>query len=87
MKYQVFLRFRKPPSREAAASDNASSLAFDAHDGYFVSNKFEPQVPASFVVLQDQKAFDKVFGVALVMGDKSVKKIQLFEPPAPSLIE
>ena len=71
MKYQVFLRFRKPPSKEAAASGNASSVAFDAHDGYFVSNKFEPQAPASFVVLQDQKAFDEVFGVAMVMGDRS----------------
>jgi len=45
-------------------------VAFDARDGYFVSNKFEPQVPASFVVLQDQKAFDEVFGVAMGMGDR-----------------
>ena len=46
-------------------------IPFDTHDGYFVSNKFEPNTPTSFVVLRDQKAFDDVFGVAMVMGDKS----------------
>lgn len=71
LKYQVFLRFRKPLSKEAAASGNASSVAFDVHDGYFVSNKFEPNAAASFVVINDQRTFDEVFGVAFVMNDKS----------------
>ena len=45
-------------------------IAFDTHDGYFVSNKFEAAAPTSFVVLKDQASFDKVFGVGMVMNDK-----------------
>ena len=52
------------------AAPATQPVAFDTHDGYFVSNKFEPDVPTSFVVFQDQKAFDKVFGSAFVMNDK-----------------
>ena len=48
-----------------------TNVAYDTHDGYFVSNKFEPKEPTSFVVLQHQKAFDNVFGVAFVMRDKA----------------
>lgn len=47
------------------------SVAFENHDGYFVSNQFEAKAPASFVVIHDQASFDKVFGVGMVMGDKS----------------
>ena len=46
-------------------------LPFDRYSGYFVSNKFEPDAAESFVVISDQEQFDKVFGVAMVMGDKS----------------
>ncbi|MEI8064201.1 MAG: hypothetical protein WCH84_09080 [Verrucomicrobiota bacterium] len=46
-------------------------LAFEMYTGYFVSNKFEPTAPTSFVVLTDQSAFDNVFGVAMVMQDKA----------------
>ncbi len=53
------------------AEEAAKPLAFATHDGYFVSNQFEPEAPVSFVVLRDQEAFDKVFGVAMVMRDKS----------------
>jgi hypothetical protein len=49
----------------------AKPVAFETHEGYFVSNKFEPGAPASFVGIRDQASFDKVFGVAMVMGDKS----------------
>jgi hypothetical protein len=56
----------------ALAEDPAPKpVAFDTHDGYFVSNQFEPAAPVSFVVIKDQESFDKVFGVARVMGDKS----------------
>ena len=56
----------------ALAEDPPSKpVAFDTHDGYFVSNQFEPASPTSFVVIKDQESFDKVFGVARVMGDKS----------------
>jgi hypothetical protein len=48
-----------------------SSLPLDTYSGYFVSNKFEPDAAESFVVIQDQKRFDQVFGVAMVMRDKS----------------
>jgi hypothetical protein len=48
-----------------------AKLAFDTYGGYFVSNQFEPDAAESFVVINDQEQFDKVFGVAFVMGDKS----------------
>jgi hypothetical protein len=48
-----------------------AALAFDTYSGYFVSNKFEPNAAESFVVLNDQEEFDKVFGAAMVMDDKS----------------
>ena len=46
-------------------------LAFDTYSGYFVSNKFEPDSAESFLAITNQEQFDKVFGVAFVMGDKS----------------
>lgn len=55
----------------AALCAAPANVAYESHDGYFVSNKFEPKEPASFVVLHDQKAFDNVFGVAFVMRDKA----------------
>ena len=48
-----------------------TKLAFDTYSGYFVSNKFKPDAAASFVVINDQAGFDQVFGVAMVMQDKS----------------
>ena len=56
--------------RQALAAEPAK-LAFDVYSGYFVSNQFEPDAAESFVVIHDQKHFDKVFGAAFVMGDKS----------------
>lgn len=58
-------------SKGADTACSAKPVAFDVHDGYFVSNRFEPDAATSFVVLKDQASFDKVFGVAMVMGDKS----------------
>ena len=49
----------------------ATKLNFNVYSGYFVSNKFEPDAAESFVVLADQEQFDKVFGAAFVMRDKS----------------
>jgi hypothetical protein len=54
-----------------AAAAEGTKLRFDTYSGYFVSNKFEPDAAASFLVVTSQKQFDKVFGVATVMGDKS----------------
>lgn len=54
-----------------ALSAEPQPVKFDTYDGYFVSNKFEPDTPESYALLTDQKAFDNTFGVAFVMGDKS----------------
>ena len=54
-----------------ASAGEGTKLAVDTYSGYFVSNKFEPDAAQSFLVIQDQKQFDQVFGVAMVMGDKS----------------
>jgi monofunctional biosynthetic peptidoglycan transglycosylase len=48
-----------------------AKVPYDTYSGYFVSNKFEPESKCSFVVLADQEQFDKVFGAAFVMRDKS----------------
>ena len=56
---------------QTARAADPAKVPFDTYSGYFVSNKFEPDAPVSFVVIKDQEHFDKVFGVAMVMGDKS----------------
>ena len=61
---------RMAESPAPAAGDEAK-LAFDTYSGYFVSNRFEPNAAESFAVIGDQARFDKIFGVAMVMGDKS----------------
>lgn len=55
----------------ASAADTKNVIAMDSYDGYFVSNQFESDKPSSFVVIQDKEFFDKVFGSAFVMNDKS----------------
>jgi len=55
----------------ATSAQETAKLEFKTYSGYFVSNKFEPEAPSSFVVLDNQKQFDQVFGVAFVIGDKS----------------
>ncbi len=54
-----------------ARSAEPAPVKFDSYNGYFVSNQFEPDAKESFVVFVNQQAFDKCFGVAFVMGDKS----------------
>jgi beta-lactamase regulating signal transducer with metallopeptidase domain len=49
---------------------DGQAIAFDLHGAYIVSNKFEPDVAASFVVIQDQKTFDEVFRMVM-MQDKN----------------
>ncbi len=58
-------------SRDDPDGPAGKAVAHEVHDGYFVSNKFERDKPASFVAIQDRERFDEVFGVAFVMGDKS----------------
>jgi len=57
--------------QSAVIAEKNQKLKFDIHSGYFVSNKFEPQETRSFIVANNQKQFDRVFGVAFVLGDKS----------------
>ena len=52
-------------------TSDAATLPFDTYSGYFVSNKFEPDAAESFLAITDQGQFDRVFGVAMVMGAKS----------------
>jgi hypothetical protein len=52
-------------------AETPAKLKFKTYSGYFVSNEFEPDSPASFLVLDNRKQFDQVFGVAFVIGDKS----------------
>jgi hypothetical protein len=54
-----------------AANADSGSFAVETYSGYFVSNKFEPDAAASFVVINNQARFDEVFGTAYVMHDKS----------------
>lgn len=64
------------PRLSAAADEPVAPLpaiVFQVHSGYFVSNQFEADSPTSFVVCKDQAAFDKVFGEARVMRDKSLR--------------
>lgn len=53
------------------ASSAAKPIPHEVLGGYFASNKFESDAATSFVALSDQQSFDKVFGVAMVMGDRS----------------
>jgi len=50
---------------------NDTALPFEIYDGYFVSNRFEPDSSESFVIILDQELFDRSFGAAFVMKDKS----------------
>jgi hypothetical protein len=56
---------------QVANGEDASAVKHEVFDGYFVSNKFEPESAESFVAVSEQKKFDEVFGVAFVMRDKA----------------
>ena len=56
---------------QEASSAEPTKLTFDTYSGYFLSRTFKPDSAEFFVVITDQEQFDKVFGVAFVMGDKS----------------
>ena len=45
-------------------------VVYELHNGYFVSNKYEPDASVSFAVVTSQKQFDEIFGIARVMHDK-----------------
>jgi hypothetical protein len=55
-------------SAEAGAGFPVPSVVYN---GYFVSNEFKPKATASFILIKDQATFDRVFGIAAVMFDRS----------------
>src|SRR5262245_38781093 len=66
----------KQPARlplQSSAETRAASVVVPSvvYGGYFVSNEFKPKVADSFIVIKDQAVFDRVFGVAAVMFDRS----------------
>jgi hypothetical protein len=61
----------QPATAQKESPVPPKALTIDTYSGYFVSNKFEPDATASFVVISSQEQFDQVFGAAFVMGDKS----------------
>ena len=63
--------FCSSAAAQSALAAEPAKLQYDVYSGYFVSNKFEPDAAESFVVLADQEQFDKVFGAAFVMRDRS----------------
>jgi hypothetical protein len=56
---------------QSALAESEKKPLCEQYSGYFVSNKFEPDAKESFVVISSQSQFDQVFGVAMVMRDKS----------------
>ena len=53
------------------ADTKPAAITFDTHDGYFVSNQFEPDKAQSFVVFKDQKTFEGIFKARRLINDKS----------------
>jgi len=69
-KDQELYRLQDQEGQQGFSHVDSGCLCFDMYSGYFVSNKFEPDAVESYVILNDQKQFDKVFGVAVGMNDK-----------------
>ena len=57
--------FSNPPAADGKI------VKHEVYSGYFVSNQFESQQTRSYVDARTRQQFDRVFGVAFVMGDKS----------------
>ena len=64
-----------------ARADDAKTkeVDYDIHSGYFESNKSGLTSDSSYLAFASQKAFDAVFGVGRVQGDK-----QALSPRTPS---
>ena len=54
----------------ARADDKPKDVDYDIHSGYFESNKSGLTGDSSYLAFASQKAFDAVFGVGRVQGDK-----------------
>jgi hypothetical protein len=62
-----FAAFGAPADKDEPKGDK---VEFSVHDGYFESNKSGLKGDASFLAFNDQEAFNKTFGMAVVMGKK-----------------
>jgi hypothetical protein len=60
--------------RAGAAAEKVEAtgekLAYEVHSGYFESNKSGLKGENSYLAFTDAKAFDMVFGIGVVMGQK-----------------
>lgn len=58
------------PSSPAKVEPSGTKLKFEVFSDYVVSNKFEPNAAESFVFIDNQKEFDKVFEAEKTSGKK-----------------
>jgi hypothetical protein len=65
----------------AAGDKKQDKLAYEVHaNGHFVKNNAKLATNPAYLVLEDKKAFDDVFGVAVTMGAKpKLVDAKLFE--------
>jgi hypothetical protein len=59
-----------PARADDKAEAKGKDVDYDAHNGYFESNKSGLAGDSSYLVFTDQKTFDAVFGVGRVQGNK-----------------
>jgi hypothetical protein len=59
-----------PARADDKAEAKGKDVDYDIHSGYFESNKDGLSGDSSYLAFGSQKAFDAVFGVARVQGDK-----------------
>jgi hypothetical protein len=62
------------PGKAIAAAEKVAAtgekLAYEVHSGYFESNQSGLKGESSYLTFTDPKAFEKVFGIGVVMGKK-----------------
>jgi hypothetical protein len=59
-----------PAPSDEKVEPKGSAVAYDEHNGHYVSNKFEMKGDSAYLAIVDRDTFDKVFGVAAVGGGK-----------------
>lgn len=66
----ALLMFAVPAGAEDKAEAKGDAVKYDVNSGYFEKNNSGLKGDSSYLAIADQKAFDKVFGVAFVAGKK-----------------
>lgn len=67
----LFLALVMVPPLMADDATKSRKVPFELHSGYFVSNKHKMEGDFDALALKSKMAFNRVFGVAFVMGDTS----------------